>query len=136
MCSDLMARGRAGQKTEPCWEAERLDEAEGWVQNQIVMQIQRLLQIALVAGVALVGLPALARGFDTEALPSSAGASTARTAPLPSSELRASERTSPVDSTVPSSPQYGDDDGDGDGDGDDGDGSGDDDGSEAQPLCA
>jgi hypothetical protein len=138
MCSDLMARGCAGQKTEQRREAVRLDEVEGRVQNQIVMQIRRLLQIALVAGVALVGLPALARGFNREALPSSAGQTPLRTAPLPSSELPSSERTSPVDSAVPSSPQYGDDDGDGDGDGDgdDGDGSGDDDGSEAQPLCA
>ena len=146
MYSDLMARDCAGQKTDQGRRGERLDDFEGWVQNQIVMQIQRLLQIALVSGVALVGLPALGRGFSSEALPSSAG-SHAR-APLPSSELSSSElpsselpasgRPSPVDSAVPSSPQYGDDDGDGDGDGDgdDGDGSGDDDGSEAQPLFA
>jgi hypothetical protein len=98
------------------------------------MQIQRLLQIAFVSGVVLVGLPALARGYNPEnpaALPSSE-----RTSPLPSAPLPSSaERTSPVDSAVSSSPQYGDDDGDGDGDGDgDDDGGGDDDGSEAQPL--
>jgi hypothetical protein len=78
-----MARGYSGQKTEKSRLGERLYEVERWVKNKFVMQILRLLQIALVSGVALVGLPALARGFSSEALPSSAGLNPVAPAPLP-----------------------------------------------------